>query len=263
MKHLSRGHLKITLTSPNGTKSELTPGKQPENAQLAEDTPWRLRTVRSWGEFAEGVWTIELADEKAGDVSQCVDIPGWSVFAFGYDGISCTIVEYSDDNFDADRLLLVDILYKTGAKDACCACGGGNASGDSCQDLPGYVPSCMLLEEENACLDGVVHEDFEFYQLTDELGRTVFDACCVMGGGITYSNPDIFEDMLIGWEINIFGHEEDYSFSPSELPSESPSVPSQGGPQSIFPNSGSKESVTLDGTLLLSSLAIGIGLFLL
>ena len=56
--HNSRGHLKITLTSPSGTESVLTPGQRPENTQLPESNPWKLMTVVSWGESSVGEWSV-------------------------------------------------------------------------------------------------------------------------------------------------------------------------------------------------------------
>jgi hypothetical protein len=43
LTHPSRGDLKITLTSPDGTSSELLPGYRPESGQSTED--WKLMTV--------------------------------------------------------------------------------------------------------------------------------------------------------------------------------------------------------------------------
>jgi subtilisin-like proprotein convertase family protein len=261
--HFSRGHLKISLTSPNGTISELTPGKRPENSQLDKDRPWRLRTVRSWGESAEGTWTIAIADVKAGDVSQCADIADWSVDAFDYPDVDCVFVEYNEELHDPDILSTVNLLYGTGANDACCACGGGNGPIYACSDFPGFLATCNRLESEEVCENGVVDELYAFYALRDGLGRTVQDACCVLDGGLFYPDPDAFEDKLLGWEINIYGHREFITPAPSADPSVSPTMissvtPIVVPPSTVVPNSGSNSS-DLHGGLLLILLAISVG----
>lgn len=264
LQHFSRGHLKITLTSPNGTVSELTPGKRPENTQLSRDKPWTLRTVRSWGEFAEGNWTIEIADVKAGDVSQCADVAEWSVDAFGYSGIDCLFVEYNEEFYANEVTTLLNLLYGTGGKDACCVCGGGNGPTNFCSDSPGYLATCNRLGAEEVCVDGVVDEFFAFFELKDSLGRTAQDACCALNGGVFYSDPEDFQDLLLGWEIKIFGHEEIITsaptISPSDAPSMFPSVTPTTGPPSVVTNSsGPKTSGDRDWLLLTTLLTIAFG----
>ena len=53
--HASRGDLQIILTSPQGTKSILAPGKRPENT--VSDTNMKLMTLRAWNESPVGTWS--------------------------------------------------------------------------------------------------------------------------------------------------------------------------------------------------------------
>jgi len=94
IRHLSRGHLKVTLISPDGTESVLTPGAIPENGQ--HSGPWTLRTVRSWGEKAGGTWKISIVDVTEGDVSTCVDLHDWRVESNDYEvgTVNCGTLEF-------------------------------------------------------------------------------------------------------------------------------------------------------------------------
>ena len=133
--HSSRGHLRVTLTSPGGTESVLLPGNRPENTQIDDEERWKLLTVRSWGEKATGDWTLSILDTVDGDVSDCVDLP----FTYSLDGI-----EYSCKAFFTSGLCVDGILDPNNATSpelfaelflteqegllttqACCQCGGG------------------------------------------------------------------------------------------------------------------------------------------
>jgi kexin len=138
LTHFSRGDLAVVLTSPHGTKSVLSPGKRPETSQLTsdnEDEFWKLMTVRSWGEMAQGDWTLGITDLLAGDVDTCVDI-GWSIVDQGTKR-ECDYFEFEgfcvDGGVDEGELeyynsaYLQSIFDTNGLSfaDACCACGGG------------------------------------------------------------------------------------------------------------------------------------------
>eukprot|EP00536_Pseudo-nitzschia_multiseries_P007897 jgi/Psemu1/256671/estExt_Genewise1Plus.C_1910029 len=85
--HISRGDLKIALTSPSGTESVLHPGKLPENGQLDtrdESQFWKLMTVRNREESPFGEWVLSITDEKAGQLEECVDMPD---FVLHHDGV--------------------------------------------------------------------------------------------------------------------------------------------------------------------------------
>jgi subtilisin family serine protease len=116
----SRGHLRITLVSPSGTESVLTPGQRPENQQVGHER-WKLMTVRSWGEGSMGNWTLFVTDIEAGDVSSCSDLP------LNFEG--------ADGN--ADHLTCSDVQESSGMETycqnvdiaiSCCSCGGGQNS---------------------------------------------------------------------------------------------------------------------------------------
>ena len=63
--HASRGDLKITITSPSGTKSVLAPSKRPEST-LTEH--WKLTSLQLYGESPVGTWMLEILDENQGVV---------------------------------------------------------------------------------------------------------------------------------------------------------------------------------------------------
>ncbi|MEO7932034.1 MAG: S8 family peptidase [Chthoniobacterales bacterium] len=60
--HPSRGQLRIRLTSPAGTVSELASPHGDGN----NDIDWTYMTVRNWGESAVGTWTLTIEDLTAG-----------------------------------------------------------------------------------------------------------------------------------------------------------------------------------------------------
>jgi hypothetical protein len=125
-------------------------------------------------------------------------------------------------------------------------------------DFPEFLATCNKLESEGVCENGVVNGLYAFYALRDGLGRTVQDACCVVDGGLFYPDPDAFEDKLLGWEINIYGHEEYTAPAPSADPSVSPTMIPSVPPSTVVANSGSNSS-DLHGGLLLILLAIWVG----
>lgn len=61
--HAYRGDLGITLISPAGTPSRLSERHGDPNPNF---DAWRFSSVRSWGEDAEGIWKLRVADLAAG-----------------------------------------------------------------------------------------------------------------------------------------------------------------------------------------------------
>lgn len=61
--HASRGHLAVTLTSPNGTVSRLA---EKHGDTGDHYTNWTFSTVRSWGENSAGNWALKITDGTAG-----------------------------------------------------------------------------------------------------------------------------------------------------------------------------------------------------
>jgi len=226
LQHLSRGHLKISLISPNGTVSELTPGSLPENGQ--DDRPWDLRTVRSWGEQAEGTWTLMIVDDTEGDVSDCADVEDWKVFDIG-SPVGCEYYEARSALQNASDVDLANSLIDFGAIHACCSCGGGQSAEGSCVNKVGFSDTCAEVEDEGWC-KGRPTGLFEFLVREDSNGRPMREACCVGGGGRVYNDPSEFQDQLLGWELRIYGHEE-----MSTRASSQPSIDSQ--PPVNFPPS--------------------------
>jgi hypothetical protein len=134
LNHFSRGDLEIILTSPQGTESILHPGQRPENTVLREDKRWKMLTVRSWGESAEGDWTLAIRDISEGDALVCADAPFSA--EIGTLVLTCDYFEAigfcSDGDVDElattfDQLVFLRSLKDNGnsIEEACCACGGG------------------------------------------------------------------------------------------------------------------------------------------
>ena len=63
LRHTSRGHLNVTLTSPTGTASQLAV-KHTDSGDNYQD--WTFSTVRCWGENSAGTWTLRLSDTTSG-----------------------------------------------------------------------------------------------------------------------------------------------------------------------------------------------------
>ncbi|MEO0055777.1 MAG: hypothetical protein RLZZ50_1724 [Verrucomicrobiota bacterium] len=61
--HASRGHLAVTLTSPQGTVSRLAEKHADTGDNYAS---WTFMTVRNWGEYTQGVWTLRVSDLTSG-----------------------------------------------------------------------------------------------------------------------------------------------------------------------------------------------------
>jgi subtilisin family serine protease len=129
----SRGDLEIILTSPQGTQSILSPGRRPENTQVADR--WKLLTVRHWGENPNCEWTLTIVDLVRGDVSDCGS-QAWSG-TIGDQFVDCNYLESmnfcADGQLDPTGALSQEwynaiFTYKDNgvlAEQACCACGGG------------------------------------------------------------------------------------------------------------------------------------------
>jgi len=75
LRHPSRGDLKITLTSPEGTESLLAPSGRPENTLTrgGDNQRWELLSVRHLWEYPGGTWTLSILDEQPGHWRECVD----------------------------------------------------------------------------------------------------------------------------------------------------------------------------------------------
>ena len=137
---IARGQLEIILTSPQGTRSIVSPGRRPENSQVSDR--WKLMTVRNWGENPNGVWKLTIVDLVKGGVADvdgtaaCVSQP-WETYVFGNELIDCNTLEAkglcADGQLDPTGFLAADVfaalftLEVDGvlAEQACCACGGG------------------------------------------------------------------------------------------------------------------------------------------
>jgi Proprotein convertase P-domain/Subtilase family len=137
ISHFSRGDLRIRLVSPSGTESILHPGYLPENSQPGSDQPWKLMTIRNWGESPYGEWKLAIVDEKAGDLDVCVDEPGYHLYYSDNTEVTCPYIEkaaictnggYNPNFFDSGNYESLKTLTDSDGRtieDACCVCGGG------------------------------------------------------------------------------------------------------------------------------------------
>ena len=64
LPHPRFGDLAITLVSPSGTQSRLA---EPHGSSGAGYNGWTFTSVRHWGEQAQGIWTVRIADLAPGN----------------------------------------------------------------------------------------------------------------------------------------------------------------------------------------------------
>jgi subtilisin-like proprotein convertase family protein len=137
--HPSRGDIKVILVSPGGTESILHPSKRPEDAQLRDDDmgKWKLLTLRSWGEFPTGVWTLGVKDEKPGSLKACHDLPWEFVYpkanGEGNETLTCNDfagVTRCNDDAEVNPGLLTILYEGRTLVESCCPCGGGQKTAD-------------------------------------------------------------------------------------------------------------------------------------
>lgn len=64
--HPHRGQLRITLTSPSGTISELAE----KHGDSYSDIDWTYMTVRNWGENSDGTWILKIEDLTTGKIGR-------------------------------------------------------------------------------------------------------------------------------------------------------------------------------------------------
>lgn len=96
--HTNRGHLRVTVTSPSGTRSILQRYNPFFNGGPLDD--WTFFSTHHFGEPATGVWTVQVSDEFAtstGDVtSVSLILKGVPILDTDADGL--------DDNWETARL---------------------------------------------------------------------------------------------------------------------------------------------------------------
>ncbi len=105
VEHGSIGDLRITLTSPTGTESVLF--ANPPTTQ--DNIVFTFSTTHSWGELANGTWTVSITDSVAGNAGIVHQI---GVYAYGdVAGDDTYLYTNEFETFaqqDAARLLLSD-----------------------------------------------------------------------------------------------------------------------------------------------------------
>ena len=75
--HAYRGDLQIILTSPTGEQSALGTIRNDSGHNY---TNWTFSTVKHWGEFAAGTWTLQMRDGIVNDAGTFVD---WRLQIYG------------------------------------------------------------------------------------------------------------------------------------------------------------------------------------
>jgi subtilisin-like proprotein convertase family protein len=65
VSHTSRGHLEVVLISPAGMQSRLIEKHSDSGDNYRS---WTFTSVRHWGEFSQGAWTVRVADRTSGTI---------------------------------------------------------------------------------------------------------------------------------------------------------------------------------------------------
>ena len=130
--HASRGDLELTLISPNGTESLLAPSKRPENTVYVEDSLWKFTTFRTRGEDPRGTWQLQIKDERAGILEECIDLDWTFSYDPGENGgtetLTCYDFRFVTDCHDSVQVnpVVLEVEHENRTVlDACCPCGGG------------------------------------------------------------------------------------------------------------------------------------------
>jgi len=180
LNHTSRGHLRITLTSPGGMLSVLTPGFRPEDQT---DEWMKFTTVRHWGENPNGEWTISIYDTLQGDVNNCSDTSSEWQWELNDDfSNNNTVYEEEVVTCDYDSEQFLRLFCTEGQLDR-----NNSHYGQLCTG--GSEEACALLEE--------------FASATYN-GAKVTDECCLCGGG---DPPSLLPDHLFEWKVAVYGHQ--------------------------------------------------------
>lgn len=58
-----------------------------------------------------------------------------------------------------------------------------------------------------------------FEQKSPSNGKSARESCCLLGGGVVHDDTNPFRDELIGWKIDIYGHEQVDTQAPTKSPS--------------------------------------------
>ncbi|CAH1266911.1 FURIN [Branchiostoma lanceolatum] len=74
-----RGHLRIRLTSPGGTVSDIAPGRATD---MEPDLAWIFMTLHHWGESAVGTWQLSIQNTHP-QLNSTGVLEGWTVAFLG------------------------------------------------------------------------------------------------------------------------------------------------------------------------------------
>ncbi|MCK4873049.1 MAG: S8 family serine peptidase [Phycisphaerales bacterium] len=88
------GDLRIVLTAPTGTESIFTVPREDSQDDL---NAYLFTSFRHWDESSQGIWSLTISDEKAGDIATWLD---WSLIIHGTAG---TILGDLDGDGDVDQ----------------------------------------------------------------------------------------------------------------------------------------------------------------
>lgn len=169
LRYFSRGHLRITVTSPSGTTSLLSPGGRHEYGQLKCGEWWEFLTLRNWGESPFGEWKLSITDTKqgvGGDVV-CMDRPDFPTLDDPYYSLQF--------NFTV---------------------------GCEAYEAKGLCKNDKIKENDMRLKDDSFY-DFLFEQEYGDCGMTAVSACCICGGGIRPDDDEVLNDQLEEWKIVI------------------------------------------------------------
>lgn len=182
VKHTTRGHLEMTLTSPSGTLSQLTPGYRDENQQLAFGQRWKLMTLRCWGEKSKGLWYLHIRDNKNGDKEDCVDLALIS-YDDDFRGVD---IPGGDDNYPTCEYFYTlkgdgfcdDPEFATyDLAGDCCRCGGGGQA----SEIVDTLVSWKILIYGHDIGDGGLGEEVSAASVALETIQWCWELCLLAG----------------------------------------------------------------------------------
>ena len=171
LKHSSRGHLRISLFSPSGMQSLMSPGERPE----AGGEWMKFTSVRYWGEDPNGKWVINITDTTPGPARDCID--------------------YDDYQFSFTETIEF-------------GCSDYPYLGKFCRNnsFNPFGPAVQLCEA-NITGSEIACETLERFLTEKSNNRTALEACCLCGGGYNHTN-DAYPETIVEWKIQVYGHEK-------------------------------------------------------
>lgn len=185
LAHYNRGGLQITLESPSGTTSVLTPGKRPETGALDDGERWKLMTLKNWGEDPTGKWKLKIRDlsvEENEVVNPEPDIfSQWTLIVYGRSATGQK--GFGGEEDEADANLTSDLcLNPTAPSTGCLTLGDGNSSCPAGATL-NFNEGSITVDANIVCPEEILIGDNMHYSEASQRGlcsceAALFDGNC-------------------------------------------------------------------------------------